>query len=72
MMLFDPKKRPTAAQCLQHPYMKDFQPINVASGSKYGGGSNKNFFNPNNEINNPLRKSSANKRLESRKQKLES
>jgi len=41
--------------------------MNANSGSKYAGGSKKNFFNPTNEINNPLRKSSATKRLESRK-----
>jgi hypothetical protein len=42
------------------------------TGSKYAGGSKKNFFNPQNEVNSSLRKSSATKRLESRKQKLES
>ena len=42
-----------------------------AQGSKYAGGSKKNFY-PANDVANPLRKSSANKRLESWKQKLES
>jgi len=72
MMQFNPQKRPTAAQCLEHEYFKGFTPINASGGSKYAGGSNKNFFNPANEINSQIRKSSANKRLESRKQKLAS
>ncbi len=72
MMQFDPQKRPTAAQCLKHDYFKDFTPINASGGSKYAGGSKKNFFNPANEINTQIRKSSATKRLESRKSKLAS
>lgn len=70
MMQYDPQKRPTAAQCLEHDYFKDFVP--PVQNSIYGK-SNKSFFNKTNEINNNLRKSSAvSKRLESRKSKLES
>lgn len=72
MMQFNPLKRPTATQCLQHEYFRNFSPPNIASSSKYANGSKKNFFNPANEINTQIRKSSATKRLESRKSKLES
>jgi serine/threonine protein kinase len=70
MMQFDPEKRPTAAQCLEHDYFKDY--VSPSQGSVYGK-SNKSFFNPANEINSNMRKSSAlSKRLESRKSKVES
>jgi serine/threonine protein kinase len=70
MMQFDPQKRPTASQCLEHDYFKDF--VAPVQNSIYGK-SNKSFFNKTNEINTSLRKSSAvSKRLESRKSKLES
>ena len=72
MMQYNPLKRPTASQLLEHDYFKGFTPSNNSTGSKYAGGSKKNFFNPSNDINTGLRKSSAKKRLESRKQKLES
>lgn len=69
MMQYDPQKRPTASQCLEHPYFKDF--ISPAQTSIYGKSKN-SFFNKTNEISN-LRKSSAvSKRLESRKSHLES
>jgi protein kinase len=70
MMQFDPQKRPTASQCLEHDFFKDY--VAPAQNSIYGK-SNKSFFNKTNEINPNLRKSSAvSKRLESRKSKLES
>lgn len=70
MMQYDPQKRPTATQCLEHDYFKDFVPPMQTS---IYGKSNKSFFNKTNEINSNLRKSSAvSKRLESRKSKLES
>lgn len=70
MMQYDPQKRPTASQCLEHDYFKDV--ISPVSNSIYGK-SNKGFFNKANEINSNVRKSSAvSKRLESRKSKLES
>lgn len=70
MMQFDPQKRPTASQCLEHDYFKDF--VSPVQNSIYGK-SNKSFFNKTNEINSGMRKSSAvSKRLESRKSKLES
>lgn len=70
MMQYDPQKRPTASQCLEHEYFKDF--VSPVQNSIYGK-SNKSFFNKTNEINSNLRKSSAvSKRLESRKSKLES
>lgn len=68
MLQFDPQKRPTASQCLEHDYFKDF--VSPTQNSIYGK-SNKSFFNKTNEVN--VRKSSAvSKRLESRKSKLES
>ena len=68
MLQFNPQKRPTASQCLEHDYFKDF--VSPTQNSIYGK-SNKSFFNKTNEIN--VRKSSAvSKRLESRKSKLES
>jgi len=68
MMEFDPQKRPTAAECLEHEYFKDFVP--PVQTSVYGK-SNKSFFNKSNEINSGVRKPSAvSKRLESRKSKL--
>jgi serine/threonine protein kinase len=70
MMQYDPQKRPTAAQLLEHEYFKDF--VSPVQNSIYGK-SNKGFFNKSNEINSNLRKSSAvSKRLESRKSKLDS
>jgi hypothetical protein len=70
MMQYDPQKRPTAAQLLEHDYFKDF--VSPVQNSIYGK-SNKGFFNKTNEINSNLRKSSAvSKRLESRKSKLDS
>lgn len=70
MMQYDPQKRPTAAQLLEHEYFKDF--VSPVQNSIYGK-SNKGFFNKTNEINSNLRKSSAvSKRLESRKSKLDS
>lgn len=69
-MQYDPQKRPTAAQLLEHDYFKDF--VSPVQNSIYGK-SNKGFFNKTNEINSNLRKSSAvSKRLESRKSKLDS
>lgn len=72
MMEYNPHKRPTASQLLEHDYFKGFNPPNLNTGSKYAGGSRKKFFNPSNDIDTGLRKSSAKQRLESRKQKLES
>ena len=69
-MQYDPQKRPTASQCLEHDYFKDFVP--PVQNSSYGKSKN-SFFNKANEINNVMRKSSGlSKRLESRKSKLES
>ena len=56
MMEFDPQKRPTAAECLEHEYFKDFVP--PVQTSVYGK-SNKSFFNKSNEINSGVRKPSA-------------
>ena len=68
MMQFDPQKRPTATECLEHEFFKDFVP--PVQSSVYGK-SNKSFFNKSNEINSSVRKPSAvSKRLESRKSKL--
>eukprot|EP00347_Sterkiella_histriomuscorum_P022691 403337518 len=65
MMIFDPQKRPTAQQCLQHPYFEGFTYNPAANPVLQGANSsNKNFFNPNNDINKPTSNS---KRIESRK-----
>lgn len=65
MMVFDPQKRPTASQCLQHPYFEGFTYNPAANPALQGANSsNKNFFNPNNDINKPTSNS---KRIESRK-----
>lgn len=70
MMQYDPQKRPTASQCLEHDYFKDF--VSPVQNSVYGKSKN-SFFNKTNEISNVMRKSSGlSKRLESRKSKLES
>ncbi len=64
MMHFDPAKRPTATQCLQHPFFEGFSFQTQAQKSNYGN-SGKNFFNANNEITK-LPSSKAN-RIDSRK-----
>lgn len=64
MMTFDPQKRITAAQALQHPYFDGFV-LNVNPGQNVANSSNKNFFNPNNDIRGVP--SSKSKRIESRK-----
>lgn len=70
MMQYDPQKRPTASQCLEHDYFKDF--VAPVQTSIYGK-SNKGFFNKANDTTSNMRKSSGmSKRLESRKSKLES
>jgi len=67
-MQFDPAKRPTAIECLEHDFFKDFEPPVQSS---VLGKSNKSFFNKSNDINSGVRKPSAvSKRLESRKSKL--
>lgn len=71
MLQFNPQKRPTAQQCLEHDYFKDF--VSPVQNSIYGKSGSKGFFNKNNEVDSTMRKSSAvSKRLESRKSKLES
>jgi serine/threonine protein kinase len=65
MLTFDPQKRLTAVQCLQHPYFDGFTSNPAANLALQGANSsNKNFFNHNNDINKP---SSNSKRIESRK-----
>lgn len=59
MLKYDPQKRPTAAQCLQHPFFAGFVPPVQESSPNT---SNKNFYNPVNEIVHPTRETSAGKR----------
>ena len=61
MMQFDPQKRPTAKQLLQHEYFNDYVPPSISSPNPYGSGSK--FHNPNEG-------SKSRARVDSRKQKI--
>jgi serine/threonine protein kinase len=63
MMTFDPQKRLTAQQALQHPYFEGFT-YNPAISGGVANSSNQKFFNPSNDITKP---GSNSKRIESRK-----
>ena len=63
MMTFDPQKRLTAAQCLNHPYFQGFS-LNTNVGVGLANSSKNNFFNANNDFQAP---GSKQMRIESRK-----
>ena len=66
MMQFDPQKRPTAQQCLAHPYFSSFIPSAQrissppAQQNKISRGSPKPFKNPNSQILQYRKQSSKN------------
>lgn len=66
MMQYDPQKRPTAAQCLKHPFFDGFEPPEQTT-EKANPADTKNSFNRQNSIVNGRRQSKDSKRLESRK-----